>query len=63
MDADGTELNYSIHEKQVGDLIRGLISVSDAKQLPSSVQLEIDITQLFRKQGEWRFSFPLERQR
>lgn len=61
--ADGTELNYSIHEKQAGELIHGIISVSDAKQLPSSIQLEIEITQLFEKKGEWRFAFPLERQR
>lgn len=61
--ADGTELNYSIHENQAGELIRGTISVSDAKGLPSSVQLEIEITQIFGEQGEWRFSFPLERQR
>ncbi|MFC6602480.1 hypothetical protein ACFQDF_14540 [Ectobacillus funiculus] len=63
MYAGGAELNYSIHENQEGDLIHGIISVSDARQLPPSVQLEIEITQLFRKQGEWRFSFPLERQR
>jgi hypothetical protein len=44
-------------------LIHGIISVSDAKQLPSSIQLEIEITQLFEKKGEWHFAFPLERQR
>lgn len=59
--ADGTELDYSIHETQAGEVIRGTISVPNAEKLPSSFQLEIEVAKLFGKQGEWRFAFPLER--
>lgn len=61
--ADGTELDYDMYETQAGDFMRGTIFVSDAKELPSSFQLEFEVTEVFGKQGEWRFSFPLERQR
>lgn len=61
--ADGTELDYDMYETQAGDFMRGTIFVSDAKELPSSFQLEFEVTKVFGKQGEWRFSFPLERQR